>query len=347
MYELINNKTGQKLRCDFLTATPESTEILEGIRQCIRDEYGETYSTRIIYDINAFAEEIQSGKSLAMLAVSETGDPVASLALRHCGGFKDVPELTMHVVCHAYRGFGIGTVFTKALLDNPFAKGHSSVTAHSVTFHPKAQHQTLNCGLVPTGFLFLVHSNELVHHTFDVTGCPKQSFAVGVYTENKRDAGTIYIPQEHRDFAEAIYSRLDVKVSFGQDTGEYIGEADFNTHTDNIHHTLDIEIFNGGEELEVLLKDFFSQKNFPDQTANAVIDMNSPSAVRTYRLLADYGFFFAGLQPLCGNGEFMIMHNPMKLKVPFDKLCIDDGYRDIFDYVRDMAQGGLYENNQG
>ena len=116
----------------------------------------------------------------------------------------------MHVVRRKYRGFGIGTVLTCELLNRTDVKNYSSVATHSVTFHPMAQHQTLSCGLVACGFLFLVHSNDVLKHTFDVKGCKKQSFAVGIYPESKTNAGTLYPPKEHVEFIQKLYKRLDV-----------------------------------------------------------------------------------------------------------------------------------------
>lgn len=336
MYEFTNRETGEKLRCRFLTVEPDNKELLEGMALCVRDEYGDSYPRKSVYDAAALSDEIRSGNVICILAVSEEGDPVSSLALTPCGGLEGVPELTVHVVRHAYRGFGIGTVLTKALLEHPKVKSYCAVTAHSVTFHPKAQHQTLRCGLIPTGFLFSIHSNKILKHSFSVEGVLKQSFAVSVFPEDKKDAGVIYAPAEHKDFISGIYEKLGAAFSLGE--GEKLeGATRMHINQDETHHTMTAELFSCGDEVDRWAASVLAGQHFPDQTLNLLININDPSAPAAYEKLKALGFIFTGLHPLCKNGEFMILHHPMGVPVIFDKLCIDEGYREVFDYIRDKA----------
>lgn len=336
MYEFTNRRTGEKLRCNFVLATPESKDVLEGLQACVRDEYGDTYPRKDIYDSEVLAEEIRQKRVVALLAVSETGDPVSSLALTPCGGFEDVPEMTMHVVRKPYRDYRIGTVLTKALLELPEVRGFSAITAHSVTFHPMAQHQTISCGFVPTGFLFLIHSNSILRHSFDVKGCIKQSFAVSVYPESKRNAGTLHVTPEHKEFIRAIYARMGIETSFAEGTvGE--GETRIHIHQDEIHHTMTAEIFHCGADFDRWVEELLKKAHEPTQTINILIDMNDKAALWGYEQLKKRGFFFFGIHPLCKNGEFLIMHHSLDLTVPFDKLCIDEAYLEVYSYIRNHA----------
>lgn len=308
------------------------------LQACIRDEYGQTYPRKEVYDQSALSAQIENRQLVAMLAVSQDGDPVSSLVLSPCGGLADVPELTMHVVRKQYRGFGVGTSLTKAMLGLPISKNYSAVTTHSVTFHTMAQHQTLNCGLIPSGFLFLVHSNLILQHSFDTKGCIKQSFAVGVYPERKTNAGVIYAPDEHKDYIKKLYSRLNACFSFSEGL-QNVGESQIHTNYDDIHNTFTAEIFRGGDDIEAWARELLDKPHHPHQTVNLLLDLNDPGAACTYETLAKKGFIFTGMHPLCGNGEFMLLHHSMDLEVQFDKLCIDDGYKEIFEYIKDFAGG--------
>ena len=340
MHEFINRATGEKLRCEFKIATADTPELLEGLQLCVRDEYGDTYPRSDVYDLPKLADKVRSGQLTVYLAINEDGDPVSSLALSPCGGLWDVPEMTMHVVRRQYRGFGIGTVLTCELLNLPNVKNYSAVATHAVTFHAMAQHQTLNCGFEPCGFLFLVHSNDVLKHTFDVKGCIKQSFAVAVYPESKQTAGELFTPKEHQGFIQKRYDRLGVSYTLSE-SNAVSDLTVMHTNFDEVHHALTAEIFSGGKDLDAWADAVLNKPHHPHQTINVLVDMNDPGAVYSYETLKRHGFFFTGVHPLCGNGEFLILHNPMNLEVPFEKLCIDEGYKEIFTYIRNYSGGKI------
>ncbi len=337
MVELTRENTGEKLKCDFKEVKPNAAEDILGFQACIRDEYGESYPQKYIYNTFELAEKIKQGKILCYLAFSDTKEPVASLALPPCKGLDMVPEMTMHVVRKDYRGFGVGTVFTKAMLDSPPIDEYSAVAVHSVTFHSIAQRQTISCGFIPTGFLLFVHSNNILKHSFDIKGCRKQSFAVAVLPKGKKDAGSLHLPPEHESFINGIYKKLG--VSFRQEEGKKPeGETMYHWEQDETHLTKTVEVFKCGEDFEKLVKGLLKEPYKAEQTINIFIDLNDPSAAYAYEVLKSWGFIFTGLHPLCGNGEFMIMHHPLGLNLPFDRLEIDEGYRQVYDYISSQSQ---------
>lgn len=337
MVELTREKTGEKLKCEFKEVSPDAPEDILGFQACIRDEYGESYPRDYIYKAHELAEKIRQGEILCYLALSETKDPVASLALTPCGGLEMVPEMTMHVVRKAYRGFGVGTVFTKAVLDSPPIDEYNAVTVHSVTFHSIAQRQTISCGFIPTGFLLYVHSNNILKHSFDIKGCQKQSFAVAVLPKGKKDAGSLHFPPEHEAFIKGIYENLG--VSFKQENGKKPeGETRYHQNQDETHLTKTVEVFKCGGDFKKLADTLLQKPHKVGQTINMLIDLNDPCVVYAYGLLKSRGFVFTGLHPLCGNGEFMIMHHPLGLSLPFDRLEIDGGYRQVYDYISSQTQ---------
>lgn len=337
MYEFTNRKTGEKLRCAFRLASADTPELLRGLQTCVRDEYGETYIRPNIYDLQKLSEEVSDGLLAVYLAVNEDGDPVSSLALCPCEGLTDVLEMGIHVVRRRYRGFGVGTVLTRELLNQQIVKNCTAVVIRSATFHILSQHQTISCGLVPCGFLFLEHSNEAFKYTFDTNGCLKHTLTVAVCPELKCDVGTLYLPEEHAGFISRIYDRLNVRYTLSEGHASQV--SSISCSPDETQHTLTLWIFRGGKDLDARVRKILEKPHHPQQTINAFVDMNDPGAADTYRTLRQHGFIFAGIHPLCGNGEFMLLHHSMNMTIEFDKLCIDDGYREVFDYIRGCAGG--------
>ncbi|NLV86984.1 MAG: hypothetical protein GX025_07180 [Clostridiales bacterium] len=343
MVELTREKTGEKLSCDFKEVNPDAMEDILGFQACIRDEYGESYPRDYIYKPHELAEKIRQGEILCYLALSDRKDPVASLALTPFKGLERVPEMTMHVVRKTYRGFGVGTEFTKAVLDSPPIDEYNAVAIHSVTFHSIAQRQTISCGFLPTGFLLSVHSNDILKHSFDINGCRKQSFAVAVLPKGKKDAGSLHLPPEHESFIKGIYEKLS--VVFKQADGKNSeGKTEYHCEQDETHLTKTTEVFKCGEDFEKLTDALLQKPYKMGQTINVFINLNDPCAVYAYEVLKNRGFIFTGLHPLCANGEFMIMHHPLGLGLPLDRLEIDEGYRRVYDYI---AYGQIKSQREG
>ncbi|MEG2518418.1 MAG: hypothetical protein RSB65_02055 [Oscillospiraceae bacterium] len=338
MHEFTNSKTGEKLLCDFLPIAPNDSELIEGFISCVKEEYGETYPRKYVYDPALLSAEIQGGKSAFFLAVSDKGEAVSSLALTPCGGLLGVPEMTMHVIRRPFRGFGVGSVFTSALLKMPSAQSFNAVATHSVTFHPLAQHQTISCGFVPCGFLFSVHSNNILKHSFDTHGCIKQSFAVGVFPESLHSAGQLFAPTEHENFIKHIYENLGVDFSFKKGEAPS-GKTLYHAHMDEIHHSYTAEVFHCGSDLTSLFGSLLSAPHHPEQTVNLLLNLRDSSAAQGFKQLRELGFLFSGLHPLCENGEFLLMHHPMDVVLSLDKLSIDQGYSELFTYIRNNIGG--------
>ncbi len=337
MIEFANRKTGEKINCEFRVIGSNDLELLNAFQECVQEEYGGTYLRPEIYNAELLSKEIIQKKILCYLAISESGQAVSTLALTPYSGLDGVLEMGTHVVRKCYRGYGIGTVFTKALLELPETKQCCAVAAHSVTCHPLAQHQTISCGLIPTGFLFSLYSNEVLKPAYDEGGSEKQSIAVGIYPVGKRNAGVLYVPSYHEDFIVEIYNNLGIDFSV-QIGVKPFGETIMRVSQDDVHYTKTIHIFHCGADLETLLEKELKMPHHHEQVINVLLDMNDSASAEGYGIIRDMGFIFTGVHPLCGNGEFIIMHNSMDIPIPFEQFVLDEGYKKLFDYVCEQTQ---------
>ena len=101
-----------------------------------------------------------------------------------------------------------------------------------------------------------------------------------------------------------------------------------------VHNTLEIFIQYCGrdfrERIGELIKKYISIET---QTINAFLNISSASAIVAYNVLKEYGFFFTGLQPGGEDFEYMILHNPMSVRIDINQVPYIDEYQVFVDYI--------------
>lgn len=326
--------TGETLACFFSGASDRDPDraVLEGLLVCIREEYGDTYIDKRVYDLDWLMAETVAGRLLTAVTFTEKGEVAACICLRENPPFYGVGDLCMHVVRKAYRGYGIGTPLVAWVISMPEAERFSAIGSHNATFHTMSQRESYACGLRPCGMLFNLYLSRGFVHSHANVG-EKLSYAVAAMPLDKREV-SLCMPEEHRDFAAAYYREVGVSVRFLPE-GEPLLASDLTVLKDEAHHTLTLCLESCGTDLEeqvsVLLAHCGEQ---PLQTTAACLELSSPTALWGYRVLSGLGFRFSGLQPFCRGKQYLLMHHPMGVEIPFDRMQIDPAYQAMFDDVR-------------
>lgn len=332
-----NRKGDDSLRCTFRTAVPGKIdrEVLEALAFCIRDEYQDTYSDPRLYDVNTLVSMVEENKLMTAAAIREDGEPVAVINLKECPPFEGVGDLSMHVVRRKFRGYGIGTPLVQYIMGLPETGWLTGIVSHSATYHSIAQHESFWVGLRPCGALYSQHINALLSHSFEKVGV-KQTFLVAACTRGKLDAGVLYLPREHRDFAASCYRSMEAACCIAEEGSCLADDTQLQFWQDEIHQTLMAQVNCCGEDLKEKVGSMLNVfgARCPLETATLFLNCSDPSAEAGYRILRDMGFRFAGFHPLCRSGEYMILHHPMQMEVPFDRMHVDDSYRAVYDYLR-------------
>ena len=329
---------GSSLRCVFRSATAgcPDRQVLEAMSFCMGEEFGQTYSDPRVYDVDALVHMVKTGRLITCAAIREDGDPVAVISVKECPPFQGVGDLSMHVVRQPYRGFGVGTPLVQFIMDLPETKALSSVISHSATYHSISQHESYRVGLRPCGALYSFHINALLQHSFQKVGA-KQSFLIAAKAEKKRHAGLIFPPPEHRDFILDVYRSLGVDCTVGEAPLPPSGPTVLRLQEDALHQLLVGKLDRCGPDLAQLAEGYLNlrESGSPLRTATLFLNLQDPAAPFGYQLLTGLGFRFSGLHPLCGEGEYLILHHPLEVQVPFPEFRVDDKYLPVFDYLRD------------
>lgn len=326
--------TGETLECFFSGASDQNPDrsVLEGLLVCIREEYGDTYIDKRVYDLDWLMAETVAGRLLTAVTLTESGEVAACICLRENPPFYGVGDLCMHVVRKAYRGCGIGTPLVAWVISMPEAQRFSAIGSHNATFHTMSQRESYACGLRPCGMLFdLYRSRGFVHSHANVG--EKLSYAVAAMPLDRREV-RLCMPEEHKDFAAAYYREVGVPIRFIPEE-EPTSTSDLTVLEDEAHHTLTLCLERCGADLEERVSALLADcEGCPLQTAAACLELSSPAAPWGYRVLTGLGFRFSGLQPFCRGKQYLLMHHPMGVEIPFDRMQIDPAYQAMFDDVR-------------
>lgn len=333
-----NRKTGKTLRCSFAGASDASVDrrVLEGLLTCIREEYGQTYIDRRIYDLDYLTAETAAGRLLTAAAFDERDQIAACICLRENPPFYGVGDLSMHVVRRPYRGYGIGTRLVTWVMAMPEASRFSAIGSHNATFHTMSQQESYAGGLRPCGMLLDLYLSQGFVHSHANVG-EKLSYAVAALPLDRREAA-LCPPEETRAFTASYFESVGVPVRFLQEEPP-AAASELEITEDEDHRTTTLCLARCGADLSARAAAALSaHRGRPLQTAAACLELSDPAAPWGYRTLRALGFRFTGLQPFCRGRNYLLMHHPMGVEVPFDQMQIDGAYREMFNAVRALFE---------
>ena len=340
----------------------------EGMIDCIRDEYGDTYFKRDFYDAKYLRGEAESGHITFLVAeviygkkegtpedeaialssgviVGElSGEKAGKLPVEIAGMMilkefyqeESMCEIATQIIRKKYRGHGLAMDFFEYGMQVLLSRNYSAAYCLPVVFHDVTQRLLQRLGLVATGFVLNVFDMKKITHSYQNGRNQKHSQGIQIRAVGKRDAGVLYIPAEHAEFVRKIYERLGVNHHIVTEIPkrQKLFKSVIEYKQDRIQSSLEIRIHRvGADLLERLLE---IQQNYPlkgRQTANIFLNINDCGAIRAYEKLTQTGYFFTGLKPLCSTREYMVLHNPGEVRICFEDYVVSEEFAEILKYI--------------
>ena len=337
----LENRNGEKNT--FLIRQRKAGEE-KGMIECIRDEYGNTYFKQDFYDEKYLLKEADEGNIVFLVAevindssgAEDNREIAGMMILKECGSKNSACEIASQIIKKKYRGYGLAMLFFEygmSILEN---QQYSSTFCLPVLFHDVTQRLMRRCGLVATGMIMNVFDVEGIIHSYDNGGNTKHSQGIQVKRISKRDAGILYLPKEHVRFCKRIYKKLGVKCKVAHHKRKIQNSAmGFITCKQNEkQHSLEIYIYAVGQDVVGQVEGVL--KNHPligKQTANIFLNINDKRAAWAYEKLKEEGWFFTGLRPLCGDWEYMVLHNAGEVQIVWDNYVLSDEFKEIVNYI--------------
>ncbi len=326
----------------------------EKLIDCIRDEDKDTYIKRSLYLTERLQQEAENGKILFLVAEVLAGEEAAPgelagmLILKQLVPEEKVCEMCCLVIRKKYRGYGLAMPFLGYGLDIARDGRYSAVYGLPALFQGTAQKLLYRLGMCATGFMFNILDREYTGHFDRENRNQKHPGVIQMMALEKKSAGTLYLPPEHRAFCRLVYDRLGVKYRIYSglehcDRQKYKGKrravSEIACTEDQIQSSLEICIRRVGADLEEQLAKI--GEDFPltgRYTANALVNINDKAAVYAYDQLQKMGYFFAGLKPLCGEREYIVLHNPGKTATHTEDYIVPEECAMLLLYVNEYRK---------
>lgn len=311
----------------------------EGMIACIRDEYGDTYFKRDFYDPACLCRASGDGKYTFLTAQTRAGEIAGMLVLEEACKEEAICEVESLFIRKKYRGYGLAGPFLKYGVEMILGRDFAAACCHPALFHSITQKLLYRQNFRATGFLLNVFDAARMVHSYSNGRNSKYSLGLQLLPIGKKDAGTLYIPQEHRAFVERVYQSLSMAfqtVQKGRNRQKEMPPvSDFFLQSDIQQNSLEIRIRHIGADLPERMKEIHAIYPLTGKwTANVLLNINESCAVWAYGKLTEFHYFFTGLRPMGNAGEYMVLHNPGEVPCFLEDYMVNPEFADILKYIK-------------
>lgn len=309
-----------------------------GMVACIRDEYGESYFKRDFYDLIWLRKKAQTGHMIFLVAETQNDGIAGMLVLKEFAPGESMCEIASQIFRKKYRGYGLAMPFFEYGMEILLSLNFSAAYCLPVLFHDVTQRLLYRLGMRATGFVMNVFDMDEITHSYPNGRNRKHSQGIQIRAADRRDAGTVYVPWEHRDFCRKIYASLGVRYHIAKEgessqngnnvNGRMPEASEVEYRQDSVQSSLEIRIQRVGSDLSQQMAALL--RRFPlrsKQTANVFLNISDCHALWAYRTLEKSGFFFTGLKPLCSEREYMVLHHPGEVEMYFEDYRLSEEFK--------------------
>ncbi len=307
----------------------------DAIVNLIHEEYGDKYQNKNFYDRDFIIQSHKEGKIIFFVAELEDGKIISCLNMQRNFPRDNYANMGTGIVSKAYRKFHLFQPLIKFVMEEIYKRREvSAICAYLVMYHEITEKLVDRLGLIPCG---LVPQKVLVSNSQNSYAKGKNLKYTSVFAVTKvlqNDSGKIYLPVEHKSFAEKIYSALKVHREIISYKINLKGESKIFVEDFPEQKYSAIYVDDSGADLSEKIFEIESAHKDDLQTFNIFLNISDEKAVAAYEVLRGLGYFFAGFKPLGGNFEVMILHNPKKVPIHFEELKATDHYLPLKNYVK-------------
>ena len=326
------NSDGNKISVRFREFEEKDADAIVNL---ICEEYGEKYQNKNMYDKNFIIQSYKDGKIIFQVAELSDGKIVGCLNMQKNFPRDNYANMGTGIVSKNFRQYHLFQPLIRFVMEEIYNRREvSAICAYLVMYHEITEKLIDRLGLTPCG---LVPQKVLVANSQNSYAKGKNLKYTSVFAVTKvlqNDAGKIYLPVEHKNFAEKIYSSLKVHREIISYKINLKGESKIFLEDFPEQKYSAIYVDEPGADLAEKIFEIENARQDNLQTFNIFLNISDEKAVAAYELLRGLGYFFAGFKPLGGTREVMILHNPKKVEINFDELKATDHYLSLKNYVK-------------
>lgn len=330
-----------------LTIRPlKETEAIE-VARCIYDEFGLTYVNETVYYPERFYSAVQKGEIYSLVAVTDSGEIAAHLAMWEWSVLPGIWEMGMGVVKHQFRKVHVMEKLVQEIIT--YARDEKKLPgllAEPVLYHPYTQKISNKFDFFACG-AGLAYTAASLKNTINNMENTRDSLALAMNIF-KREARTLYLPDELNEMVEEILARMALPATIVND--ETLPQRDECESFCENYSTLQlgrIVIYHTGKNVEFQLRHLAARlKRHSAEVIELFIMLNEPEAVFAYEAAKKQGYFCTGFLPMSKCGDMLMMQNLMAQAVDYDALQTVEPFTGLLERIRTLDPNEMQEENE-
>lgn len=309
-----------------------------GLIACVKDEYKDTYFKRDFYDPEKIRANAAGDRYCYFVAEHEGEIAGMVIFAIFYDDEEDYIEPASNIIRRKYRDFGLAHALVYYALPLAEKLGPCCLFVHAVTFHAVTQALCEEYGMTPVGFRLGSFLASRMSNSYDSSRCTKYSEGVMILPVRKKDAGTVYLPEEVADYGRKIYERLGadcniISAGIEEDSGLYADMEEFPElviTADHMQRMVVIRVMKSGRRIaDKMREQIAAVSSESDWTIQIALSISSPDIYYEYEELKKVGFFFSGLKPLCGVKEKMYMQWVGDLRLDMEQYRLTESFDEL------------------
>ena len=330
---LQNHTTGQTREFSIRPFLPTDAP---GIIACIRDAYGDTYVKPFLYTEQGVLEHEESGKMLFSVAETDGGTLAGITACELSEHFPGMAEIACQVIMRSCNGYGLALPLALHAMRRAEELALTGQFARALGCHLISQKTLKGMGFTACGFLLNVFDKALFRYHFQNGSYAKIPQSVAVRRQGTGgSAERVWLPEELRPLAEETYRLLGCERELHGAAGTLGGQDVWDREEDARHATLSLWGRTCGEGFSDRLSACLAEvEERPGQTVNLSLNLCRPGSGAAYAAAREQGFFFTGFLPCARDGDYMILHHPLRTPVLLDGIPHISEYAPFMEQIR-------------
>ena len=331
---MLLHQKGTGKAVDF-TLRPARREDAPHIIACIRDAYGDTYVKPLFYTTQGVVQHEESGEMRFSVVETSDGDIAGITACECSEHFPGMAEIACQVIRREYNGFGLALPLACHSMHRAEELPLSGQFARALGCHLISQKTLAGMGFTACGFLLNVFDKERFLHRYENGDYAKIPQSVAVKRQRKDQAGSIWLPEELQPVARPIYEKLGLPYTLRKQDPAAALPTLWDEEQNEVHSTLTLWSRRCGPDFETSLAGHLAPLAArPGQSVNLYLNISLPGCAVAYEAARRMGFFFTGFLPCAGDGEYILLHNPLSLPVRLDNIPHIPEYAPILAQIR-------------
>lgn len=263
---------------------------------CIKRCYGESYPFHEMYDPAALQKMVEEKLMYSVVAQHPDGHLIGHCALTFDSAHNTSPEAGKMVVDPDFRGHHIAESMAKMRIDIAKELNLVGFWTDCVTNHPYSQDEMIAFGAQETGVLLGAAPSREMAGLQNFTDT-RMSF-LSCYLPLKEQVNTIYLPENHIDFAIDLAKRVKVNRIIAKSNAIGNGQSEYSVTVNPATQMANIKVQHIGEDFSSIMKNELTQLESQNL---AFIMLNLPisqeASALAFTQLEQLGFFWGAWLP--------------------------------------------------